>query len=124
MPLRRAIPLAAAIAAVLSGCGASNAPRLARADAAPLLVLSRRIAIEKPCAQARDIRTLRQRAATLVAANRIPAALQPTLLAGVRALGARTPLCVPVVAPVAPSTSPGRSHGHGHGHGKGQKGGD
>ena len=126
MRRRRATPFAAVIAAVLSGCGATTAPRLARADAAPLLVLAHRIAVEKRCAQARDIRTLQQRAAQLVAANRVPGALEPALLAGVRGLTARTPPCVAVAPTVSPSPSPGRSHGkrHGHGHGHGDGGGD
>jgi hypothetical protein len=118
------ISAAAVIAAVLSGCGASTAPpRVARADAAPLLVLSHRIVGETACAQARDIRTLQRRALRLADANRIPPPLEPTLLAGVRALGARTPPCVPVVTAVSPS-GPGRSHGHGRGHGQGDGGGD
>ena len=123
MRLRRAIPFAALIAAVLSGCGTDNAPRLSQSDATPLLVLSHRIAGEKPCAQARDIRTLTQRATKLVAANRVPAALAPALLGGVRDLTARTPPCVAVVPAVSPA-SPGRSHGKGHGHGHGDGGGD
>jgi hypothetical protein len=106
------------VAALLAGCGGSDGPHLARADAAPLISLSHRIAREGACAQARDIRTLQRRAVGLVNRRRVPAALQETFLSGVNALADQAPACVPAVPPaVVPARS--RVHGHGHkGHGK------
>jgi hypothetical protein len=128
---KRGTVAALAFTAAVAGCGDQKAPRLARADSAPLIALSHRIAAERPCAQARDIRTLQRRAALLVDAQRVPRALEPTLVAGVQALADRTPPCVPAVPaisvpPPPPAPAPhGRDHGHGkHGHGKGKEGGD
>ena len=68
---------AAALAALaLAGCGGGDRPHLARADAAPLIALSKRIASEGRCAQARDIRALRQRTVALVNARRVPGGLR------------------------------------------------
>ncbi|MGH3001621.1 MAG: hypothetical protein ACRDM1_02955 [Gaiellaceae bacterium] len=122
---------------LLAGCGGEAAPRLAHADAAPLLALSRRIAGEGPCAQARDIETLRRRTVALVNAKHVPAALQDPLMSGVNALAEELPPCLPRIpsapvtaAPVttaptvkaapAPKHGPG-GHGHGHHHGHGHR---
>lgn len=99
-------------------------PSMARADAAPLAALARRIAGEGACGQARDIPVLQRRAVAVVNGGRVPARLQETLLSGVNALAVDTPPCVPPVtpAPTAPSPPPpkhGHDHGHGHGPGKG-----
>jgi hypothetical protein len=123
---RQGLVAALALTAAVAGCGEQKAPRLARADAAPLAALSHRIAAEGPCAQARDIRKLQRTAALLVDAERVPHSLEPTLIAGVQALAARTPPCVPAVPAISPPP-PTHGHGHGHGnhdHGHGDRGGD
>ena len=113
------------------GCGGDR-PHLARSDAAPLIALSKQIAREGRCAQARDIPRLQVRAIALVNARRVPAALQETLLSGVNQLVAQSPVCVPRVAHVAAEPAPpattveGRGHPKGkhqrkqHGHGEGR----
>jgi len=119
-------------AVLLAGCG-GGPPQMARADAAPLIVLAHRIPGEAPCAQARDIRSLEAKAAALVNAQRIPARLQGPLVSGVHLLRTQMPICLPPVeksTPPPPPVSPtppkphgaGKHHGHGHGHGKGGKG--
>jgi hypothetical protein len=102
------------VAALVTGCGGEE-PRIARADAAPLVTLGDRIARESdaPCAQARDIRVVQARAVRLVNAGRVPAKLQETFLSGVNALAARTPACLPVAAP-APVGTPAAPSAHGH----------
>jgi hypothetical protein len=117
-------------AAALAGCGGGSGdagPRLARADAAPLIALAHRIGHEGACAQARDIRALARRANRLVASRRVPGALAAPLDAGVRALTRQAPACVPRVAPAPapaapPPPRPRKPHGHGHGHGEGDNG--
>lgn len=119
--LRRLLILAGG-AVFVAGCGGSSEPHLARADVAPLISLSQRIAAEGACAQARDIRTLQSGAQRLVNERRVPRGLQAPLLGGVSALAAQTPACVPAVIPVV---IPSRGHGKGHGHeGHGDEGGD
>jgi len=127
----------------LVGCGGGDGATLARSDAAPLIALSKRIASEGRCAQARDIRALQKRTIALVNARRVPAGLQESLLSGVNQLASQEPVCTPRIAPVATQSvvqaepvapvitvrSPGRKKpkhhpahrgkGHGHGHGKG-----
>jgi hypothetical protein len=76
-------------------------PLLARADAAPLAQLAGRVAIERPCAQARDVRALHRRAIALVNAGRVPAALAEPFLSGFAALAAEAPACDPA-APAHP----------------------
>jgi hypothetical protein len=92
---------------------------MARQDAAPLIKVADRISREGPCAQARDIRTLRAQSIALVNAHRVPSALQEQLTSGVNAL--IEPPCLPAIpADVTPaSTAPRRGHGHGQGHGNG-----
>ena len=111
----------------LAGCGGSSGPHLARSDAAPLISLTHRIAVEGTCAQAHDISTLRARTVALLKTHRVPAALQEPLFSGVNALAATQPVCLPstpastttpAVTPQAPKPH-GHSHGHGHGHGDG-----
>jgi hypothetical protein len=103
-------------------------PRLERADAAQLVSLAHRIPGEGACAQARDIRLIRDRAKALVNAGRVPQELLEPLMSAVGALGAERPLCLPAVTTPAPRTSPtttapGKHHGHGHGHdGDGDRG--
>ena len=129
------------LACAVGGCGGHSAgPRLARADAAPLIALADRIAHEGPCAQARDIRALSTRRFALVNAHRIPDQLAASLSAGVQALVVETPPCLPAV-PAATAPSPPaierdnleqkrekkHEHGHGrghHGHGHGHEGDD
>ena len=129
---RAGIALAAALA--LAGCGGGrHVPLLAHDDARGLISLAHRIAGEGACAQARDIPRLRRRAIVLVNAHRVPPALQDTLLSGVNALGALTPVCLPAVprqpvtttSPAPPPAPPPARHKppkpHGHGHDKGKK---
>jgi hypothetical protein len=121
--------LAFTAAVSVAGCGGQRAPRLARADAAPLAALSHRIIAEGPCAQARDIRTLQRTAALLVDAKRVPHSLEPTLVAGVKALADRKPPCVPAVPAISVTPPQPKQHSPGHGrgkhdHGKGHEGGD
>jgi hypothetical protein len=121
---------------------------MARADVAPLIRLADRISHEGPCAQARDIGLLHREHAVLVGARRIPRELAGSLSAGVDALVAQMPVCVPAVARSVPAPPPpppppppqpeerkaehGHGHGeHGHGHGhdkhageQGDRGGD
>ena len=112
-----------ACSALLAGCGSDPQPRLPRADAARLTVLAQRIAGEGACRQRTDIATLRKQAVRLVDARRVPAALRRPLLAGVDALDADMPLCVPSVpkAPAPPpapqQAPPGRPHPPGPPHG-------
>jgi hypothetical protein len=119
----RGIIAALAFSATVVGCGSHKAPTLARADAAPLIALSHRIATEGACAQARDIRKLQQSAALLALAERVPHSLEPTLVAGVNGLVERMPPCVaavPAISASPPSTPTRKGHGHGHGkHGDG-----
>lgn len=68
---------------------------------------------------------MQQKAIALVNAHRIPPSLQDSLMSGVNALTAETPVCLPPVRP-APAAAPppppkqhGHDHGHDHGHGKG-----
>ena len=128
--------MALAAAGVLAGCGGHAGPRLARADAAPLIALTDRIAHEGRCAQARDIRELDRLRLELVQSRRVPAALLEQFSAGVNALTEQTPTCLPAVAADRPSPPPpppptgdeGEQHGHdhkekhGHGHGHGEGG--
>ena len=136
------LPLLAALAA--AGCGSNGgAPRLARADVAPLIRLADRISHEGPCAQARDIRDLDRQRTALVSSHRVPTALASALSSGVDALVEQSPVCVPAVArstsaPEQPATTPvvpgedrqerhgkhEHGHGHGHKHGHGDEGGD
>jgi hypothetical protein len=100
----------------LAGCGdGPKPPALARADAAPLAALARRIAAEGPCAQRRDIRLLQQHAEQLVNARRVPAALEDTLMSGVNALAADSPPCVtaPPAQPTTTPAPPAKPHGKG-----------
>jgi len=82
-----------AAAVGLAGCGGGGAPRLAHADAAPLIALAHRIAHEPSCAQAHDIARLRKRAIALVNAHRVPDELQEPMMSGVAALAAEAPRC-------------------------------
>jgi len=131
----RFVPLLpVALGALAAGCGSDGgAPRMSRADVAPLIRLADRISHEGPCAQARDIHLLNREHAVLVGARRIPRQLAGSLSAGVDALVAQTPVCVPAVARSAPAPPPPPppppqpedrtdTHGHdhgGHGHGRG-----
>jgi hypothetical protein len=128
---RRAAPVAVALAAAgLAGCGGDR-PHLARTDAAPLIALSKRIAREGKCGQARDIRKLQAQTISLVNARRVSPSLQETLLSGVNQLVAQAPVCVPQVAPAAveplpPAAATPRAgherrkhHPKKHGHGEG-----
>jgi hypothetical protein len=112
---------------LLAGCGGGGGSHLARRDAAPLIALANRIPGESPCAQARDIARLRERATALVNARRVPQALQDPLSSGVNALVELKPPCLPsvpaaTVSPQAQTVVPahGKKHGHGHGQGHGK----
>jgi len=90
---------------------------LARADAAQLTTLARRIPGEGACAQRRDIALLRGRTIVLVDARRVPPSLAGTLMRGVDALVADSPLCVTAVPATATKPpSPPKKHEHGHEH--------
>ena len=117
---RVGVALVSAVAALLAGCGGSGGPHLARADAAPLISLSHRIAAEGACAQARDIRALQRGAVRLVNGHRVPRVLQESFLSGVNALVAQTPACVPATQPAA---LPAHDHGD-EGHGQHKEHGD
>lgn len=96
---------------------------MARADAAPLIVLSEQIAREGSCAQASDIAKLDARAQALVNAHRVPAALAESFMSGVNALQAQAPICLPQATgsappPGAPPAAPHDNRGHGDGQGK------
>ena len=77
---------------------------MARSDAAPLITLSHRISREGVCAQSRDIPELQDRAIALVNAHRVPATVAESLISGVNALAAQTPVCLPAVP--ATTTTP------------------
>lgn len=124
------VPLAAA--AVLAACGGTSGDRLARADSAPLIALSNRIAREPPCGQVRDLRLLRAAANRLVNKRRVPASLLEPMLSGVADLESRRPVCIPPAPAAAPAPTGaagrdggrGSSHGRGRGKGRGGEGGD
>ena len=78
---------------VTAGCGSASPPKLVRADAAPLIALTHRIAAETGCTQARDIHRLRTEAIALVNRGRVPQALQEPMLSGVEALAELAPSC-------------------------------
>jgi hypothetical protein len=91
--------------------------------------LAGRIAGEGPCAQRRDITTLRARALRLVRLRHVPVELQAPFMKGVNALVADVPPClaaVPAALPAPPAAGrekdhkghDEKAHGHGHGHGK------
>jgi hypothetical protein len=120
--------LAAALA--LAGCGGSDGPRLAHEDAAPLIELTRRVAAEGACAQARDIRKLQAQALALVNRRRVPQPLQEPLAGGVADLADQAPKCVPAsgaplvptqTAPAVPAAAPQPARPARNGHAKGPK---
>jgi hypothetical protein len=133
---------AALAAVVAAGCGGAATPRLAGADARPLIALAHRIGGEEACAQARDIRRLQSLAVGLVNSGRVPAALQESFLSGVNALAAEAPRCAQpaarpspaptpettttapttATAPAAPPAPHGKAHDHEHGKGDDGKG--
>jgi hypothetical protein len=94
---------------LLAGCGGGSGPHLARADVAPLIALSHRIAREGSCAQARDISKLHDLAVSLVNERRVPSDLAEPFLSGATALSAQTPTCLPAVAIAQPPPAPGPS---------------
>ena len=126
---------AALAAVVAAGCGGAATPRLAGADARPLIALARRIGGEGACAQARDIRRLQSLAVGLVNSGRVPAVLQESFLSGVNALAAEAPRCaqpaagpspaptreatttatMTATAPASPRAPHGKAHDHEHG---------
>jgi hypothetical protein len=89
---------------VLAGCGGSTAPKLASADAAPLIALAARIGNEDACGQAHDIPVLTRTAIALVNHGRVPAALQEEFLSGVNDLGAEAPSCTHTTRPASPAS--------------------
>jgi hypothetical protein len=80
--------LTACSAAVLlfAGCGGKSAPKLDRADAAPLIALARRIAHEGSGGRARDIPRLQRRVISLINSGRVPGELQEPLSSAANAL--------------------------------------
>jgi hypothetical protein len=71
---------------LLAGCGGTSAPKLDRADAAPLIALAHRIAHEGGRGRARDIPRLQRRVIALVNSGRVPAKLQEPLTSAVNGL--------------------------------------
>jgi hypothetical protein len=116
------VTLSLVFVVLAAGCGGASQPKLGHDDAARLIALTDRIAVEDPCAQAHDIAGVNARAIQLVNQGRVPAKLQEPLLAGVNALAAHDPHCVQPTAPPAPVLqSPKlshRPHGHRPKHGK------
>jgi predicted nucleic acid-binding Zn ribbon protein len=113
---RLALGLAAVLSLAAAGCG-SDDPHLARADVAPLIALTNRVAAEGPCAQQRDLAALQVRAKALLNRGAVPPALQEQFSSGVNDLTTRTPACAPPPQPV-PVTKPGKHDDHGKGHDK------
>ena len=103
------------LAAFIAGCGSQPAPKLQHGDAAQLIALTKRIAAEDACAQARDIGGVSTRAIQLVNQGHVPAELQEPLLAGVNALAAHHPACVQT-AHITPAVAEPTKHGHKHEH--------
>jgi hypothetical protein len=93
---------------------------MARSDVAPLITLADKIPHEGPCAQARDIRKLSAQRLALVNAHKVPAALAESFSAGVNALVAKTPPCLPPV-PAATVTPPPVTYVPSHGRSKKHK---
>ena len=96
---------------MLAGCGGKAQPKLAHADAEPLIALAARIAGEGSCGQARDIPRLGRRAVALVDEHRVPPELQESFLSGVNDLVAQAPRCTPGegrTATIAPRIGTGR----------------
>jgi hypothetical protein len=91
-------------AASLAGCGGTSAPKLAHADAAPLIAFSHRVAHEGTCGQARDIPRLQQRVIVLINTGRVPAKLQEPFSGAANALAEARPRCTPMLGP-APNPS-------------------
>jgi hypothetical protein len=110
------LALAVVLGVTVAGCGSSSAPRLDRADVAPLIALANRVAAEGPCAQKRDLAALRTRAIGLVNRHAVPPGLQEQFVAGVNDLAGRTPACAPPAPAAKPS--PRKPHGHRKEHGK------
>ena len=71
---------------LLAGCGGTNAPKLARADAAPLIALAHQIAHENGRGRAGDIQRLQRRVIALVNAGGVPPKLQEPLTSAANAL--------------------------------------
>jgi hypothetical protein len=71
--------LTACSALLVVGCGGKSVPKLAHADAAPLIALAHRIAHEGNRGQARDIPRLQSRVIALINTGRVPADLQEPL---------------------------------------------
>jgi len=96
---------------LLAGCGGKAEPKLAHADAEPLISLAARIAGEGSCGQAGDIPLLGRRAVALIDDHRVPAALQEPFLSGVNDLVAQAPRCTPGEARAA-TAAPHIETGH------------
>ena len=102
---------------MLAGCGGSSSPpRLAGADAAPLIALAGKIAGEDECGQAHDIPLLTRKTIALVNSGRVPAGLQEQLVSGVNDLASQAPACVRTVPTPAPPPPkhPGKAHAKEH----------
>jgi hypothetical protein len=107
------------VCSALAGCGGGSHATIPRADADQLATLARQIAGEGPCAQRRDIPQLQQRALQLVSSQSVSAAVGRQLVAGVNALAADAPPCVPAIPATTVTPPPPqkeKKHGHGHGH--------
>jgi len=124
---------------VAAGCGGHAPrpePRIARGDAAQLVVLARQVERDAPangCAAKNEIVAFAAKAHELVAAGRIPSSLRAPLLRGVDGLLADTPACAPPAPAPTPAPAPaptatpqpdvhGKGHEkhHDHGNGKGR----
>jgi len=71
---------------LLAGCGGTKAPKLARADAAPLITLAHQIAHESGRTRERDIHRLQRRVIGLVNSGGVPPKLQEPLTSAANAL--------------------------------------
>ena len=79
-----------AVALGLAGCGGTSQPKLAHADAAPLIVLAGRVAAGGSCG---SIPIIGRRTIALVNRHRVPEALQEPLLSGVNDLSSQAASC-------------------------------
>jgi hypothetical protein len=99
------------VGAVLAGCGGQSEPKLARADAAPLIALADRVATLEAtdkCGARQAAAQLQARALRLVHAGRVPVELQAELVSAVGGLELAASCPIPVSAPPS-SRSPSPS---------------
>jgi hypothetical protein len=88
----RTVAVLVIVCVFATGCGAHKA-RLKRADTAPLISLTQRIANGQPCARTSDLSTLRTRAIALVNRHVVPSELQEPLLSAINELASQAATC-------------------------------